>query len=82
MLSAGSIADKLLAIASVTQLDGPSDQFKFGSSGNGAQAYPVIDRVRLVDFKHSRAVSVHDVHVIDSTGFHVRAKNGFDEPLL
>lgn len=52
----------------VTSLDPMTDQFKFGKND---RAYPEIDRVRLVDFAHSRRVSVRDVSVIDSTGFHV-----------
>lgn len=52
----------------VTSIDPVTDQFIFGNQG---WAYPVIDRVRLVDFAHSRRVSVQDVSVIDSTGFHV-----------
>ena len=52
----------------VTSLDAMTDQFRFGSNG---WVYPEIDRVRLVDFAHSRRVSVRDVSIIDSTGFHV-----------
>ena len=52
----------------VTSIDPVTDQFIFGEQG---RAYPVIDRVRLVDFAHSRRVSVQDVSIIDSTGFHV-----------
>ena len=52
----------------VTSLDAMTDQLRFGHNG---WAYPEIDRVRLVDFAHSRRVSVRDVSIIDSTGFHV-----------
>eukprot|EP01043_Picozoa_sp_COSAG02_P005558 COSAG02_NODE_151_length_33583_cov_25.995042_20_plen_249_part_00 len=52
----------------VTSLDPTTDQFHFGNNG---RAYREIDRVRLVDFAHSRRVSVRDVSLIDSTGFHV-----------
>jgi hypothetical protein len=47
----------------VTSLDPMTDQLKFGNDG---RAYPEIDRVRLVDFAHSRRVSVRDVSVRSS----------------
>jgi len=56
----------------VTSLDGASDQFKFGM---GNRAYPGIDRVRLVEFKHSTGVSVTGVTLQDSTGFHLHFLN-------
>jgi polygalacturonase len=56
----------------VTSLDQKTDQFLFGAND---RAYPEIDRVRLVDFAHSRNVSVQDVSLIDSTGFHLHFLN-------
>ena len=52
----------------VTSLDGASDQLKFGTDG---WAYPVIDRVRLVEFKHSTGVRVTGITLQDGTGFHL-----------
>lgn len=62
----------------VTSLDADSDQFTFGQQGTPSRAYPIIDRVRLVDFKHSRGVSAKDVIVQDSTGFHLHFLNCSD----
>ena len=56
----------------VTSLDPTTDQYMFGA---GKHAYPGIDRVRLVDFKHSRGVSVSDITLLDSTGFHLHFLN-------
>ena len=59
----------------VTSLDGASDQLKFGTDG---RAYPVIDRVRLVEFKHSTGVRVTGITLQDGTGFHLHFLNSSD----
>ena len=56
----------------VTSLDSVADQFKFGTDNH---AYPGIDRVRLVDFRHSSHVSVVGVTLQDGTGFHLHFLN-------
>jgi polygalacturonase len=66
-VAGGGVIDGQAAMF-VTALDGPQDQFKFNTYGS-------IGRVRLVDFKHSRNVSVTGITLMDSTSFHLHFLN-------